>query len=72
MYKGDVIVVDLNYCCYDYCFKKCVSNVSNELLGKWIVNNYKLMIYLFVFLIGMIIIGLSVFFIVKKNLKGGE
>ena len=51
---------------------KRVSNVSNESLGKRIVNNHKLMIYLFVFLIGMTIIGLSAFFIVKKNLKGGE
>ena len=35
---------------------KRVSNVSNESLGKRIVNNHKLMIYLFVFLIGMTII----------------
>ena len=72
MYKGDAIVVDPNYRRYDYRFKKRVSNVSNESLGKRIVNNHKLMIYLFVFLIGMTIIGLSAFFIVKKNLKGGE
>ena len=72
MYKGDAIVVDSNYRRYDYRFKKRVSNVSNESLGKRIVNNHKLMIYLFVFLIGMTIIGLSAFFIVKKNLKGGE
>ena len=55
MYKGDAIVVDPNYRRYDYRFKN-VSNVSNESLGKRIVNNHKLMIYLFVFLIGMTII----------------
>ena len=72
MYKGDAIVVDPNYRRYDYRFKKRASHVSNESLGKRIVSNHKLAIYIFVFLIGISIIGLSAFFIVRKNLKGGE
>ncbi|MFD2305453.1 cellulose biosynthesis cyclic di-GMP-binding regulatory protein BcsB [Enterococcus termitis] len=69
-YKGDALVVDNNYKRYDYRFKKEVSQSQQENLGQRIINNQKLSIYMVIFLLVAIIIGLSTFFILKKDAKG--
>ncbi|MFD1899569.1 hypothetical protein GQR36_04330 [Enterococcus termitis] len=64
------MVVDNNYKRYDYRFKKEVSQSQQENLGQRIINNQKLSIYMVIFLLVAIIIGLSTFFILKKDAKG--
>ncbi|MBO0469393.1 cellulose biosynthesis cyclic di-GMP-binding regulatory protein BcsB [Enterococcus sp. DIV0242_7C1] len=71
-YKGDALVVDNNYKRYDYRFKKEVSQSQQENLGQRLINNQKLGIYLVVFLLVVMIVGLSAFFILKKDTKGGN
>lgn len=72
IYKGDAIVVDNNYRRYDYRFKKKASNAVNQTLGQRVVEQQQLLIYFVIFLLGVGIVALSAFFILKKNVKGGE
>lgn len=66
VYSGDTVVVDQNYKRYDYRFKKVASAAKNKTVTQKVLSSRQLTIYLVIFALALIGLGLSIYFILNK------
>lgn len=66
IYKGDVVVVDGDYRRYDYRFKKEVSSKEDESFVSRVFSQRDALIYGTVFVLVLVIVGLVLYFIIKR------